>query len=203
MPLALLVAFFVILRVITCKMTFISYFYKTTFTMELNFKQIDKDKRPFVMIPLEDMVIRYLLREFGNDGNCIHGRADGVFGGVVSLMAEKRPYRQMPLNRHLRGHKLKLILPDTYRHATITEGAVMSVSSHFNMIFRMNFIAFVNGAFLNGSSVNAAVKKFLDVYGIGVDEWSDDTARRFYRYHAVKSKNNVDSMQNKSGVFVQ
>jgi len=203
MPSALLVAFFGILRVLTCKMTITFFiFTKPDYIMELNYKQLDKDKRPFVYIPLEDMVIRYFLKEFG-DKNCIHGRADGVFGGVVSLMAEKRPYRQMPLNRRLTGHKLKLILPDSYRHATITENAVLSVSCHFNMIFRINFLAFVNGAYMNGSSVNAAVKKFLDVYGIGVDEWSDDTARRFYRYHAEKSKNSIDFSKNKSGVFVQ
>lgn len=152
--------------------------------MIVNYKQYDKAGRAYIDVPLVDMAIKFFLAEYGDGKDFIHARLNGFLGSVIRMISEKQPFRQVVLKKKLPMKKLKVVLPDEYKHALVREEMVVAMGQHLEAIYRQKFLSYVAGADDCGCSVNAAVKSFLDKYNIGVEEWSHDTARRYYRNYA-------------------
>lgn len=148
----------------------------------VNFRKTDVEGRPYLDVPVTNAVYTYFMKEYAKEGEgFVHGRLNGSLGGLVRLLVEKQPYRQCMLRKKIPGKKLRLVLPDSLKNVMVREETIMAVGAHFESMMRQEFIAFVSGASMCGSSVNFAVEAFLKFYEISPDDWSADTARKCYR----------------------
>ena len=151
-------------------------------TAMVNYRKTDAEGRHYVDVPVTNAVYTYFMKEYAKEGEkFVHGRLNGSLGGLVRLLVEKQPYRQCTLRKKIPGKKLRLVLPDSLKNVIVREESLLALGNHFESMMRQEFIAFVSGASLTGSSVNFAVERFLSFYEISTDDWSADTARKCYR----------------------
>jgi hypothetical protein len=140
-----------------------------------------KYQQPFIKVSLSPAALAYFTRAYGDHEGKIHGGRFGPFPGLINLAAEKLPYRQYKLRKRILVKKLTILIPDSLRHAKVTEKSIIALQEALENIFTTNFYSFVDGAVDTGCSESHAVQSFLDKYDISVDDWECNAARMAYR----------------------
>lgn len=153
----------------------------TSFVNCIKFENYEKFTGAFVKVPLSDKALKYFSQAFGGGKPVIEANLNGPFGGIISIVSEKLPYRKHTLTKRNLQKKLTIRIPNAMKFASIQESTVASLSELLESLFLQYFVSYVDGAVNCGSSETGAVDSFLLFYKIEIDEWENNAARMAYR----------------------
>lgn len=153
----------------------------TSFINCVKFDNLEKFQGAYIKVPLSDKALKYFSQAFGGGKPVIEANLNGPFGGIISIISEKLPYRKHTLTKRNLQKKLTIRIPNAMKFASIQESTLASLSELLENMFFHYFISYVDGAVNCGSSETGAVDNFLAFYKIEIDEWENNAARMAYR----------------------
>jgi hypothetical protein len=148
---------------------------------DLSFVLVNDNGQRYIEVAVSKATRCYMAAVFGFENGFLNARLDSLVGSAISLGTVKLPYRRTVVRRKSMLTKIKVVLPKSIKHGAVTEDNLYNLGLHFDYFFRQQFLAFVHGAVLVGSSDNFAVVKFLEVYEIEEEILAMDTAKKIWR----------------------
>mgnify|MGYP006899150197 CR=1 FL=1 len=133
-------------------------------------------------IPVPAHVREFLIKEFGPDPWPIH--QNQFMGVVVKMKVEKHPFRQ--LERHVSivpdpRRCVRLTLPTALKHYTLEQESTKAIGDLLNKFFQQQMFKFVQGQAVVTGNDRAALRCFMNLYGINPETYDLEVARKAYR----------------------
>lgn len=132
----------------------------------MNFLKSD-GYEPFVDLPVTKPVLLYFSQLYGSKE--IHIDGYHVFSPLMKLAIDKVPYKRMTIRRRKPFGALRIVFPVRYRLGHIREETTYIMAEYLERIMERDMFAFVSGAVNTGSSEQAAVKTFIDIFELDQD----------------------------------
>jgi hypothetical protein len=136
-------------------------------------------------IPVSRHIKSFLTAEFGPEPIAIHQNT--FLGSVILLVAEKSPYRQCaPKLNTEKLVTIKVKLPVTLKHRTISPESLKSLGVFFDKLFRQQFIMYMKGQVKITNNEYHAICSFYKDYQINPDDLDLETLRKVWRDYKEK-----------------
>lgn len=141
----------------------------------MNFLKSD-GYEPYVVVPVSEAALQYFSKKYGSKEIRVDGYSEWF--PMIKMALEKKPYQRLTCKKRKPSKALTFILPVRYRFAHITVDSVSIMAEWIDSQMMRDLMLFVSGSFHTGSSEQAAVQTFIDLYDLPMDM---DTLRMKYR----------------------
>lgn len=131
-------------------------------------------------IPCAPHVKQFFVSEYGAEP--IPAHQTSLVGTALLCVLQKLPYRILASKAPATGDTtLKVQLPTSLKHYTLTSDAAKRLGKHFEKEFQRELIMFIKGQLMITQNELAAIKMFYQVYQIDQELYEYENARKIWR----------------------